>query len=185
MKVGEENLAVLRGIIARELFVEGCERGDSVVSLDASPVVEGLDGDARDVLALRVESHGRGGWQRSKTTRIAAGRVAWRDYVQCVAQDYAPMHRVVHAIAELDALTSLADVASLPGYTRPDIAEDDEVVPVENSLLLRAALRRAGVPVETHLFTHGGHGFALRRAAAKPAELWPELFVNWTRSYGL
>lgn len=57
-----------------------------------------------------------------------AGRVAWRDYVQCVAKDYAPMHRVVHAIAELDALTSLADVASLPGYTRPDIAEDDGVV---------------------------------------------------------
>ena len=79
MKVGEENLAVLRGIIARELFIEGCERGDGVVSLDASPVVEGLDGDARDVLALRVESHGRGGWQRPRTTRIAAGRVAWRD----------------------------------------------------------------------------------------------------------
>lgn len=64
-------------------------------------------------------------------------------------------------------------------------AEDDETVPVENSLLLRAALRRAGVPVETHLFTHGGHGFALRRTAGKPAEVWPELFIAWTASHGL
>ena len=64
-------------------------------------------------------------------------------------------------------------------------AEDDETVPVENSLLLRAALKRARVHVETHLFTHGGHGFGLRRAADKPAEAWPELFVKWAASYGL
>lgn len=64
-------------------------------------------------------------------------------------------------------------------------AEDDETVPVENSILFRAALKRAGVPVETHLFTHGGHGFGLRRAAGKPAEIWPELFVNWAGSHGL
>jgi acetyl esterase/lipase len=64
-------------------------------------------------------------------------------------------------------------------------AEDDEVVPVENSLLLRAALRTRGVPVETHLFTSGGHGFGLRRAVGKPAEAWPELFVAWARTHGL
>ncbi|UZK66338.1 alpha/beta hydrolase [Sphingomonas sp. M1-B02] len=63
-------------------------------------------------------------------------------------------------------------------------AEDDGVVPVENSLLFRAALRAAGVPVETHLFTHGGHGFGIRKAAGKPAELWPELFLNWARTQG-
>jgi acetyl esterase/lipase len=64
-------------------------------------------------------------------------------------------------------------------------AEDDPTVPVENSLLFRAALKRAGVPVETHLFTHGGHGFGLRRAMGKPAEAWPELFVAWARTQGL
>lgn len=57
-----------------------------------------------------------------------AGRVAWRDFVRCVAQDYAPMNRVVRALAELDALTSLSEVASLPGYTRPEIVDDDAVV---------------------------------------------------------
>lgn len=64
-------------------------------------------------------------------------------------------------------------------------AEDDTVVPVENTLRFRAALRVKGVPVETHIFSHGGHGFGLRRAAGKPAERWPDLFLSWADSCGL
>lgn len=61
----------------------------------------------------------------------AEGRAAFADFVQGVARDYAPMYRVVCALAELDALHSLAEVASLPGYTRPTIvtdAGDDELL---------------------------------------------------------
>lgn len=61
-------------------------------------------------------------------------------------------------------------------------AEDDDAVPVQNTLEFRAALRANGVPVETHLFAEGGHGFGLRRVQGKPAEFWPDLFVNWARS---
>ncbi|OYY91011.1 MAG: alpha/beta hydrolase [Sphingomonas sp. 28-66-16] len=64
-------------------------------------------------------------------------------------------------------------------------AEDDPTVPVENSLRLRAALKAKGVTVETHLFADGGHGFGLRRAAGKPVERWPELFLAWARTQGL
>ena len=64
-------------------------------------------------------------------------------------------------------------------------AEDDDVVPVENALLLRAALKARGVPVETHLFEHGGHGFGLRRAMGKPVEVWPDLWRAWARTKGL
>lgn len=64
-------------------------------------------------------------------------------------------------------------------------AEDDDIVPVENSLLLRQALRDKRIPVETHLFTHGGHGFGVRRAIGKPAAVWPELFLAWARTQGL
>ncbi|MBO9713258.1 alpha/beta hydrolase [Sphingomonas sp.] len=64
-------------------------------------------------------------------------------------------------------------------------AEDDDVVPVENSLMMRAALRAKGVPVETHLFTSGGHGFGIRQVAGKPAEAWPELFLAWAKTQGL
>lgn len=63
-------------------------------------------------------------------------------------------------------------------------AEDDESVPPENSLLLRAALREKKVPVELHLFTKGGHGFGLRKAIGLPAENWPELFWAWGHSRG-
>ena len=64
-------------------------------------------------------------------------------------------------------------------------AEDDNVVPIDNSLQLRAALKAANVPVETHLFTNGGHGFGLRNAIGKPVAIWPELFVAWARTQGL
>ena len=64
-------------------------------------------------------------------------------------------------------------------------AEDDETVPVENALLLRRALRGRDIPVETHLFAHGGHGFGLRKAVGKPVEAWPELWRAWARTVGL
>lgn len=63
-------------------------------------------------------------------------------------------------------------------------AEDDTVVPVGNSLEFRAALMAAGVPVETHLFTQGGHGFGLRGVMGKPAAIWPDLFLAWAKSMG-
>ncbi|MBW4331620.1 alpha/beta hydrolase [Stakelama sp. CBK3Z-3] len=62
-------------------------------------------------------------------------------------------------------------------------AEDDPSVPVENTLLFRAALKAKGVPVETHLFEYGGHGFAMRRVIGKPAGRWPELLLNWARTH--
>jgi acetyl esterase/lipase len=63
-------------------------------------------------------------------------------------------------------------------------AEDDDVVPVENSVRLRAALKVRGILVETHLFANGGHGFGLRRAIGKPVEAWPDLWRAWTRTVG-
>ena len=64
-------------------------------------------------------------------------------------------------------------------------AEDDDVVPVENALLFRAALKARGIPVETHLYETGGHGFGLRRAAGKPVAAWPEQWLAWARATGL
>ena len=64
-------------------------------------------------------------------------------------------------------------------------AEDDASVVVENTLLLRAALLARKVPVETHLFADGGHGFGLRLARGKTVEGWEELFFAWARKKGL
>lgn len=65
-------------------------------------------------------------------------------------------------------------------------AEDDATVPVRNALALRAALATAKIPVETHLFERGGHGFGWgKRTEGKPAHLWPDLFLAWAKGHGL
>lgn len=65
-------------------------------------------------------------------------------------------------------------------------AEDDATVPIQNTLALRAALKAAKVPVETHLFEQGGHGFGWGRLTqGKPVHAWPELFLAWAKGHGL
>ncbi|MEP6573622.1 MAG: alpha/beta hydrolase [Gemmatimonadota bacterium] len=63
-------------------------------------------------------------------------------------------------------------------------AEDDPVDPVENSLVYHAALRKAGVPVELHLYVSGGHAFGLRRTSS-PITNWPQLVENWLGTIGM
>ncbi|MDI7775992.1 alpha/beta hydrolase [Asticcacaulis sp. EMRT-3] len=63
--------------------------------------------------------------------------------------------------------------------------EDDTTVPVENSVALRNALAAAKIPVETHLFARGGHGFGMKDAPDQPWHIWPQLFANFARSRGL
>lgn len=58
-------------------------------------------------------------------------------------------------------------------------AADDDSVVVENSLRMFAALRARGVPVDLHVFTHGGHGFGLRFATGLPITEWPALAGRW------
>jgi acetyl esterase/lipase len=60
---------------------------------------------------------------------------------------------------------------------------DDGTVPVMNSVMFYSALVKAGVPVEMHLFQHGGHGAGL--AAANPQlSVWPDLLIKWMRERG-
>lgn len=64
-------------------------------------------------------------------------------------------------------------------------AENDESVVVENTLMLRAALREQDIAVETHLYADGGHGFGLRLARGKTVEGWEHLFHRWGKGQGL
>jgi acetyl esterase/lipase len=63
-------------------------------------------------------------------------------------------------------------------------AEDDPVDDVENSLVYYAALRKAGVPVEMHLYAQGGHAFGLRRTKF-PVTAWPQLVETWLGTIGV
>jgi len=61
-------------------------------------------------------------------------------------------------------------------------AQDDNVVPVHNSLVYCQALLRAGVSTEMHLFPSGGHGFGVRVPAGLTAAQWPGLALRWIPS---
>jgi acetyl esterase/lipase len=96
-----------------------------------------------------------------------------------------------HGGSARQLLASGIDPAALAGYsphlhvdsnTPPTLlvhAADDTAVPVENSLLMFEALRKAGVRSELHVFDRGGHGFGMRAIAGKDVATWPQLVENW------
>ena len=60
---------------------------------------------------------------------------------------------------------------------------NDAKVPVDNSLMFAAALRRAGVAFELHVFEKAQHGFGLQQG--DPAlDMWPKLCEHWLREHG-
>lgn len=63
-------------------------------------------------------------------------------------------------------------------------AEDDHVDYVEQSLVYYRGLKNAGVPVEMHLYAHGGHAFGLRPTNL-PITHWPELVETWLHTIGV
>lgn len=66
---------------------------------------------------------------------------------------------------------------------------EDETVPVENSMLFAVALRRAGVPMELHIYEKGEHGLALcdEVTGNTPSRIrpdtagWLELALRWIK----
>ncbi len=62
--------------------------------------------------------------------------------------------------------------------------EDDHVDNVDDSLAYYIALKKAGVPVEMHLYAQGGHAFGLRRTKL-PVTAWPELVERWLKTIGM
>ena len=63
-------------------------------------------------------------------------------------------------------------------------AEDDPVDNINHSLVYYIALKKAGVPVEMHLYAHGGHAFGLRRTKL-PVTGWPQLVETWLGTIGM
>jgi acetyl esterase/lipase len=63
-------------------------------------------------------------------------------------------------------------------------AEDDHVDNVDDSLAYYMALKKAGVPVEMHLYAQGGHAFGLRPTKL-PITGWPQLVETWLGTIGM
>ncbi len=67
----------------------------------------------------------------------------------------------------------------------------DAAVPAENSLLFALGLRKAGVPMELHVFEKGQHGLGLGSGSKQhgigpePAfQAWPKLCETWLKGQG-
>jgi dipeptidyl aminopeptidase/acylaminoacyl peptidase len=61
-------------------------------------------------------------------------------------------------------------------------AEDDNVVPVVNTLYFYEALQRHGVPAEMHIYPKGGHGFGMHNTTTK--DEWMDRLRNWLGGNG-
>lgn len=62
--------------------------------------------------------------------------------------------------------------------------QEDQAVPVENSILFYQALTKAKVPAEMYLFEHGSHGMGMKPDFGTASE-WPRRAEEWLRHRGL
>ncbi|MGE0264409.1 MAG: alpha/beta hydrolase [Candidatus Obscuribacterales bacterium] len=62
-------------------------------------------------------------------------------------------------------------------------AENDDVDDVRNSLVYFAALKKAGVPTEMHIYADGKHAFGLK--SKLPISVWPDLAEKWMKSINM
>jgi acetyl esterase/lipase len=89
-----------------------------------------------------------------------------------------------HLANEDDSLNANVPVSRETPPTFLLQAEDDYVDGVQQSLVYYAALQKAKVPVEMHLYAQGGHAFGLRRTQY-PISEWPRLVETWLRTIGI
>lgn len=60
----------------------------------------------------------------------------------------------------------------------------DDPVSVENSTALYLALKKAGVPAETHFYSSGGHGYGINKVP-HPCASWPARVGDWMTARGV
>ncbi len=89
-----------------------------------------------------------------------------------------------HLATEADALNRNVPVSRETPPTFLLQAEDDYTDGVNQSLVYYAALKKAEVPAEMHLYAHGGHAFGLR-PTSNPITRWPALAEKWMSSIGV
>ncbi|WP_275776545.1 alpha/beta hydrolase [Paenarthrobacter sp. Y-19] len=85
--------------------------------------------------------------------------------------------------ADVDARRALSAELGVDAATPPAFlwhTADDDVVPLSHSLSYAAALGRAGVPVELHVFPSGAHGLGLADGAPGAGQ-WTGLCADWLR----
>jgi acetyl esterase/lipase len=62
--------------------------------------------------------------------------------------------------------------------------DDPTLAPLDHSVRLYAAWKKAKVPAELHIYSRGGHGFGMRKADL-PSDTWTDRFRDWLKVQGL
>lgn len=117
-------------------------------------------------------------------------------YPVITADEYAHKGSIDNLMGE-DSDAPRRKIASLEQHVKPTTPPaflwhtlTDPAVPVENTLLFAAALRKAGVPFELHVYSIGGHGLALATPLTANREGhgvqpecagWLDLAADWLR----
>ncbi|MEA2067579.1 MAG: alpha/beta hydrolase [Verrucomicrobiota bacterium] len=85
-----------------------------------------------------------------------------------------------------DGGIGLVDEIRVDANTPPAfvVQTQDDKKYYRSTLAYAAALDAAGIPVESHLFAKGGHGYGLR-PSDHPVSQWPSLCEAWMRESGL
>jgi acetyl esterase/lipase len=98
--------------------------------------------------------------------------------------DFAMLIYPAYLAAGLDS-EQLVSELHVSSQTPPTflVQTEDDPIHVENSLFYYLALKRAEVPVETHLYSKGGHGYGLRHSELT-VTTWPARATEWLRSVG-
>lgn len=99
--------------------------------------------------------------------------LCYSGYLKARDKDEIPPGFLIPADTPPIFLAHASDDTSKIGGSEPD-----------NSAVMYLALKRAGVPVELHIFANGNHDFGVR-PDAKLAASWMELCVKWLRNFSL
>ncbi|MBQ4436551.1 MAG: alpha/beta hydrolase [Clostridia bacterium] len=90
----------------------------------------------------------------------------------------------------MNASAELAAKWSVERHIKPDACPafiwhtaDDGAVPIQNSLMLAAALAEQKVPFSLHIWPHGSHGLGLAENT-EDIRRWPDLMIEWLRAQG-
>ena len=127
---------------------------------------------------------GSGAGQQRRAPVITSGPLAHRGSFDCLLGDNSDNQVALDAVS----IERHIDAKTPPVFVWHTITDD--CVPVENTLMLVDACKKAGVPVEAHLFPQGGHGLALGTAETawqgvngiEPCvQQWPVLANAWLR----
>lgn len=119
-------------------------------------------------------------WDRpAYPARNALDRVSARpDFTVLVYAAYLGSKEDPHRLSKLVRVTPQTPPAFMV------VTWDDKLRGLHAGLLL-AAYKKAGVPAECHVFTYGGHGYALRPSEHPVAAAWPRLCAAWLREMKL